>query len=97
MLSSKEVRIVFETLLATPGMNEEVKINLKISRKTVLFLAKAIELGSQAKGDGEGGSLLVAADEASIEKLKLIASEILGAASLLETQDRINELIKNGK
>jgi hypothetical protein len=97
MLSIKDVRNIYETLLATPGMNEEVKINLKVSRKTVLFLSKAIELGLQAKGETEGASLLMAADEASIEKLKVISGEILGAASLVETNERITELIKNGK
>jgi len=97
MLSSKDVRIIYETLLATPGMNDEVKINLKIPRKTVLFLSKAIELGVQAQGDTEAAGLLMAADAASLERLHAISGDLLGAAGLVETNDRINELIKNGK
>lgn len=97
MLSSKDVRNIYETLLATPGMNDEVKINLKISRKTALFLSKAIELGLQVKSDTEGASVLMAADPGSLEKLQTISGEILGAASLVETHERINELLKNGK
>ena len=97
MLSTKDVRIIYETLLATPGMNDEVKLNLKIPRKAVLFLSKAIEIGLIVKDDHEAAGLLQAADTASLEKLQDITGDILGTAGLSETYEKINALISNGK
>jgi hypothetical protein len=97
MLSTKDVRIIYETLLATPGMNDEVKLNLKIPRKAVLFLSKAIEIGLMVKADHEAAGLLQAADDASLEKLQDITGDILVTAGLSETYEKINALISNGK
>jgi hypothetical protein len=97
MLSSKDVRIIYETLLATPGMNEEVKLSLKIPRKTVLFLFKAIEIGMLVKDDHEAAGLLQAADAGSLEKLEGISIDLLTTAGLSETYEKINSLISNAK
>ena len=40
-----EIAKVYETLLSIPGMNEKIKIDLRIARKNVLFLSKIIERG----------------------------------------------------
>jgi hypothetical protein len=40
---------VYEILLCSPGMNDAVKTDLKISRKTILLLSSFIE-----NGVGEG-------------------------------------------
>jgi len=45
---------VYETSLCSPGMNETVKIDVKINRKTVLLLNSIIERGLAVK-DGEQG------------------------------------------
>ncbi|MEO6550735.1 MAG: hypothetical protein ABIN94_22210 [Ferruginibacter sp.] len=59
MLTSKDVAIVYETLLTSPGMNDAVKIALNIPRKNVLLLSKVLELGLSIKGEnGQGGLLL---------------------------------------
>ncbi|WP_205514302.1 hypothetical protein [Longitalea arenae] len=83
MLSSKDVKIIYEMMLATPGMNDEVKLNLRVPRKTVPFLSKAIEIGLLIKADHEAAGLLQAADAASLEKLQDITSEILTSAGLV--------------
>lgn len=43
---------VYETLLCSPGMNEAVKVDVKINRKTVLLLSSVIENGLNKK-DGQ--------------------------------------------
>lgn len=50
MDSKIEMGKVYETLLCSPGMEETVKIDLKISRKAVLMLAHAIEKGADPLG-----------------------------------------------
>jgi hypothetical protein len=36
---------VYETLLCRPGMNEAVKIDVKVSRKSILLQSSVIENG----------------------------------------------------
>ena len=38
MITTNDVAKVFDTVLSIPGMNELVKIDLKISRKNVLLI-----------------------------------------------------------
>ena len=50
MDSKIEMGKVYDTLLCSPGMEETVKIDLKISRKAVLLLSHAIEKGADPLG-----------------------------------------------
>ncbi len=43
MLTTNDVAKVYNTILSIPGMNETVKIDLKISRKNVLWIKNFIE------------------------------------------------------
>lgn len=45
-MTTNDVAKVFDTILSIPGMNDVVKIDLKISRKNVLLLNHVIERGS---------------------------------------------------
>jgi hypothetical protein len=45
---------VYETLLCSPGMNEAVKIDVKMNRKTVLLLNSLIEGGLGKERSGKG-------------------------------------------
>lgn len=58
MLTTNDVAQVFDTILSIPGMNELVKIDLKISRKNVLLLNHVIERGLLAKVDDKASNLL---------------------------------------
>ena len=92
MLSAKDVAIVYETLLSSPGMNEAVKISLNVSRKQVLVLSKVLELGFSAKSENGNSGLLSAVDAATIEELRGISEEILKKAGLTETNEKLNGL-----
>ncbi len=45
MMTKKEMEVVYDTLLCIPGMNDQVKVDLKLSRKNVLLLSQAVERG----------------------------------------------------
>ena len=49
MLAKNEVAKVYDTVLSIPGMNQNVKVNLQISRKNLLLLSKVIERGLNGK------------------------------------------------
>jgi len=92
MLTAKDVTAIFETLLSSPGMNDEVKINFRASRKTILLLSKTIELGLSVKDGGETGGLFGAVNDQTIEGIKSISNEILGHAGLTEMYQKLNSL-----
>jgi hypothetical protein len=92
MLTSNDVAKVFDTILSTPGMNEMVKIDLKISRKNVLLLNHVIERGLSAKEDDKSVSFLSSVPEESLQELKVLADECLQKAGLIELSEKLNTL-----
>ncbi|MFT4155186.1 hypothetical protein [Parafilimonas sp.] len=90
MLSAKDVSIIYETLLTSPGMNDTVKIDLRMPRKNALLLTRVIELGLLAK-DSEGGFLQTAGKDA-IAELNNLTDSILEKAGLTEMYSKLNEL-----
>jgi hypothetical protein len=43
---NKDVSKFFSALLRSPGMNEEVKISMKLTRRDILLLDEMIEIGT---------------------------------------------------
>jgi len=92
MLTTNDVAKVFDTILSTPGMNEIVKIDLKISRKNVLLLNHVIERGLSNKEDDKSLSLLGSVSEESLLELKTVADECLQKAGLIELREKLHTL-----
>ena len=93
MAANNVLGTVYETLLCSPGMNEPVKIDLKISRKTVLLLNSVIEVSVNNPGDISNELLaLVPADE--LEELKNFSEECLKKAGLKELSEKMANLFK---
>jgi len=89
MATTNVLATIFETLLCSPGMNEGVKIDVKVTRKTILLLNSIIEdsLNATAKGDGSVVSL---APPECMEELKSFSSECLkkSRAGRVEPEDQ---------
>ncbi len=92
MLSVKDVSIVYETLLSSPGMSEAVKITLHIPRKHVLLLSKIIEVGIAAKNENGQTGILNVMDETTTGELQGLSEDILRKAGLTEMNDKLNGL-----
>lgn len=89
MLSTKDIQMVWETLLSSPGMNEQVKIGLNLSRKNVLLLTKVIELGlSNKEGNGEQSIVGIAKKE-TLTELIALSEELLNKAGLQEMNSKL--------
>jgi len=58
MLTTNDIARVYDTILSIPGMNDTVKIDLKISRKNVLLLNRVIERGLTLKQDDKSSNLV---------------------------------------
>ncbi|WP_199502039.1 hypothetical protein [Mucilaginibacter conchicola] len=90
MATTSVLGTVFETLLCSPGMNEAVKIDVKMSRKTVLFLNSIIELSLTTEGEKPELIKLVPAED--VEKLKDFAGDCLDKAGLKELSEKMKGL-----
>lgn len=92
MLTTNDVAKVYDTILSIPGMNETVKIDLRISRKNVLLLNSVIERGLALKGDDKSSSLLNSVPQETLEELKTLAGDCLQKAGLIELSEKLHSL-----
>jgi len=90
MAANSVLETVYETLLCSPGMNEAVRIDVKMSRKTVLLLNSVIENGLDQKGPQQDLLKLIPAQDA--ELLRNFAEECLTKAGLKELRDKMKGL-----
>ncbi len=92
MLTTNDVAKVYDTILSIPGMNETVKIDMKISRKNVLLLNSVIKRGLSAKDDDKSSNLLETIPEETLHELENIADDYLTKAGLTELSVKLKAL-----
>ncbi len=69
MLTTNDVAKVYDTILSIPGMNETVKINMKILRKNALLLNRLIERGLTLKQDEKSSNLFDNFNKSTLQDL----------------------------
>lgn len=92
MMTRDDVARLYDTILTIPGMNETVKIDLRISRKNVLLLSNVIERGLVVREDGKASDLLNSIPPENLGELKALAGECLQKAGLIELSEKLNSL-----
>jgi len=92
MLTTNDVAKVYDTILSIPGMNETVKIDLKISRKNVLLLNSVIKRGLNTKDDEKAHGLLGSIPEETLKELNALANDFLMKAGLTELSEKLLSL-----
>lgn len=80
-METGDLKAVFDTLMSAPGMEDQVKIDLRISRKVALFMVTVIEKGLEAKKTS-GNDLLSLSSEVSAAELESISKGILEKSGL---------------
>jgi hypothetical protein len=91
-MTTSDVAKVYDTVLSIPGMNEAVKIDVKVSRKTVLLLNNVIERGLTVKDGDQAQGLLELIPKESIDELKNFSEECLNKAGLKELSEKMKSL-----
>lgn len=81
-MNEKELARVYETLLSVPGMNENVKVDLRLPRKSVLLLTQVIEKGMESHSSD--------ADEK--QELESVVTNCLAKAGLTELSQKLKNL-----
>ncbi|MCC9073534.1 hypothetical protein LNQ49_18310 [Flavobacterium sp. F-65] len=97
MMTTNDVAQVLDTVLSIPGMNDVVKIDLKISRKNVLLLNHVIERGLSAKESTKPSILMTSVPEENLQELKFFGEECLQKAGLIELSEKLKTLSETGK
>ncbi|GLU56250.1 hypothetical protein [Dyadobacter frigoris] len=93
MATTIDIALIYDTVLASPGMSENVKINLSVSRKTVLLLTQTIEKGLQAfQMNEQGSNFSEFAGKQSLAELDGIISDCLQKAGLTELNEKLKTL-----
>lgn len=92
MLTTNDVAKVYDTILSIPGMNEAVKIDMKISRKNVLLLNSVIKRGLNTKDDDKSTNLLGSVPSETLQELRAFADDCLTKAGLTELSEKLNSL-----
>jgi hypothetical protein len=87
MISSSEVAIVYDTILSIPGMNDTVKLELKITRRNILLLNQVIAKGLN-ESDGEGSLLDLISPEGA-QELSMLAADCLQKAGLTALSEKL--------
>lgn len=87
-----EASLVFDTLLSSPGMSENVKIDLRLNRKTVLLLNRAVERGLKKDTGGDITDLVTTANKEALQDLQSVLTECLQKAGLTELNEKIRNL-----
>ena len=89
MLTKDEISKLYDTILSIPGMDDIIKIDLKISRKNVFILNKIIERGLALKNDSNTPDLLHLVPEDTLQELNSLANECLKKAGLTEFNEKL--------
>ena len=89
MLTTNDLAQVYDTILSIPGMNETVKIDLKMSRRNVLLLNRVIERGLNPKPDDKASNVLQIVSEDALRELTLLADDCLKKAGLTELSEKL--------
>ena len=93
-MNTTDVARLYETLLCSPGMNEMVKVDLRINRKTILLLSQVIFRGLHTKSEDQYGLPEIAGKD-SVEELEQLVATCLQKGDLTELNGKLQAL--NGK
>lgn len=96
-MTNNEVAQVFDTVLSSPGMSEQVRIDTRISRKAILLLNQILDAGFSAKDMQEGMPLSGLVSAETQEELRNLGSDCLQKAGLVEMSEKLLRLNNLGK
>lgn len=91
-MKNVEMTQLYETLLCSPGMKETVKVDVRISRKSILLLSQIIQKGLSESGASEFATIAGLESNNELQEMLKICLE---KANLFELDERLAKLRKN--
>ncbi len=93
--SSKDMSKFYEAMLSFPGMNQKLKMGMKISRTNVLLLTLIIEHGLKLGNAERFNEILLVVPEEIKKELTELSDDLLNKADLAGLRDKLNTLSSN--
>jgi len=87
-MTTNDAAVMYDALLSVPGMNEQVKVDMRISRKQILLLSQAIRQGVK-QDTGMIKDLVSVLPKESSNELCTIADDFLQKAGLGELYQKL--------
>src|SRR5450432_1291620 len=93
MIAKTDLARLYETVLSIPGMNEKIKLDLKLPLRNALLLSKVIERGLMGKdADDSVPNLLDLVSPELTQELLGISAEILQKTGLMEMNEKLKKM-----
>jgi hypothetical protein len=93
MIAKTDLASLYETVLSIPGMNERIKLDLKLPLRNALLLSKVIERGLMGKDtDDSIPNLLDLVSPELTQELLGISAEILQKTGLMEMNEKLKKM-----
>lgn len=91
-MKSVAIQELYQTLLCSPGMSETVKVDVRLSRQTILLLSQIIDSGLKQNGNILQTDLFEVIGKSSVEELQEMVQHCLDKASLSALSQRLVQL-----
>lgn len=91
-MNATDLKQVYGALLSSPGMNDPVKIDLKINKRAVLLLSQVIDKGLHVKADHAGNGMIEAASQQELDELQQLSADCLQKAGLTDFSAKLMAL-----
>ena len=92
MLTKNDVAKLYDTILSIPGMSDNVKLDLRISRKNVLILNTVIKRGLNGKSDDKSFNILESIPKETLQELSQLADDFLAKAGLTDLSEKLGSM-----
>jgi len=89
-MEMKEMKLVYDTLLTAPGMEETIKLDARLSRRMILMLTQVIGNGLESKSQRSG--ILSVLSEAETKELETLAVTFLEKGGLVQLNKNLQQL-----
>lgn len=86
---NKNLQLVYDAVLSTPGMSDTVRLDVKPSRKMVLLLSQVVERGLSVK-DGDG--IIEALPESALTELTELIDSFMERAGMTELGKKLKNV-----
>jgi hypothetical protein len=90
MAGAKDLSEIYDLILLSPGLNEKIKLDSRITCRTALQLVMALEYGL-ASGEA-ANPLRKLVNEEDHAALKALAEEVLQKANLKEFYEKLRKI-----
>lgn len=90
--TKNELKKIYEMMFVMPGMYDNIKVELRISRKHAFLLAKIIERGIDETNNETLNQLLEVFEKPALDEIRALPDEVMKKAGLTDLNEKLKAL-----